>query len=61
MAHVILYRFRVRDSYTATWRQTRYSITLEEAQERYGDGNYEPLEWSKEIGVGDTAEFPGPA
>lgn len=57
---VVLYRFKVRDSNTGKWRQTRYSITLEEAKERYGDGNYEPLEWSKEIRTGHAAALEEP-
>ncbi len=47
-----LYRFRVRDPKSGKWRTTSYRMTFEEARERYGMGNYEPLEWSKETRIG---------
>jgi len=32
-------------------RQARYRLTLEEARERYGEGNCELLEWRREAGL----------
>jgi hypothetical protein len=41
---ITIYAFRVRDERTGKWRTTRYKMTLEEAGERYGKGNYQVLE-----------------
>jgi len=38
----------VRDPKSGKSRTTTYRLTIEEACEQYGAGNYEPLEWSKE-------------
>jgi hypothetical protein len=48
MTELRLYRFKVRDPITDKWRTTRYHLTAEETRERYGEGNYELLEWSRE-------------
>ena len=44
-----LYLFKIRDSLTGHWQQTRYRLTVAQARERFGEGNYEPLEWSREV------------
>jgi hypothetical protein len=49
---IILYRFRVRDAVTGKWHITRYALTEQEAEQRYGKGNYERLDWSKEVREG---------
>jgi len=49
MASIELYRFKVRDPVTAKWHQTQYRLDVETARERYGEGNYELIEWSKEV------------
>ena len=49
MCTVTVYTFRVRDGGTGKWRDSRHKMTLEKAGERYGPGNYEVLEWSKEV------------
>ncbi len=55
---LILYRFKVRDPITGKWYRTNYRLAVEEAQERYGEGNYELLEWSKEVrDVGDPLKL----
>lgn len=41
--------FRVRDGRTGKWRTTHHKMTLVEAAKRHGEGNYEVLEWSKEV------------
>jgi len=43
---LVLYRFEVRDAITGKWRQTRYRLSDAEARQRYGEGNYERLDWS---------------
>jgi len=48
-----LYFFRIRDALTGKWRQTRYRLNDEDARARYGDGNYERLDWTREIRTGD--------
>lgn len=55
MAETVLYRFRVRNALTGKWRQTRYVLTEENAEKRFGKGNYERLEWSKEVREGGDA------
>ena len=45
--------FKVRDSLSGKWRQTRYRLNGEEARQRYGDGNYERLDWTRKIRNGD--------
>lgn len=49
MEPLILYRFRIRDPITREWRTTSYHLLVEEARERYGDGNYEALESTREV------------
>lgn len=49
-----LYFFEVRDSLTGKWRQTRYRLNEDEARARYGDGNYERLDWTREVRTGDA-------
>ena len=53
MAPHELYLFKVRDLVSGKWRQTRYRLTDETARERYGEGNYERLDWSREVRDGD--------
>jgi hypothetical protein len=53
MDDLVLYFFDVRDEITGKWRQTRYRLSDEEARVRYGDGNYERLDWTREIRDGD--------
>jgi len=50
-----LYLFKVRDSLLGHWQQTRYRLTVAAARERYGEGKFELLEWSREVREGDTA------
>ena len=50
-----LYLFKVRDSLTGHWQQTRYRLTVAGARERFGEGNYELLEWSREVREDDSA------
>jgi hypothetical protein len=50
-----LYLFKVRDSITGHWQQTRYHLTIAGARERFGEGNYKLLEWSREVRNGDPA------
>ena len=40
--------FRVRDAIAGKWRQTRYRLSEADALDRYGAGNYERLDWSRE-------------
>ncbi len=43
---------------TAKWFTTSYHPTVEEAEQRYGECNYEVLEWSKEVrDVGDPLKL----
>jgi hypothetical protein len=49
MCIVTVYTFRVRDGGTGKWRDSRHKMTLEKAEDRYGPGNYEVLESSKEV------------
>ena len=44
-----LYLFNVRNPITRKWRQTRYRLTAENARERYGEGNFERLDWTREV------------
>jgi len=48
-----LFFFNVRDSLTGKWRKTRYRLNEDEARARYGDGNFERLDWTREIRNGD--------
>lgn len=57
MATLEHYLFKVRDEITGKWRQTRYRLTTEIARKRYGEGNYELLEWSREVREGDAARL----
>jgi hypothetical protein len=50
-----LYFFKVRDSLLGHWQQTRYRLTVAAARERFGEGKFELLEWSREVSEGDTA------
>ena len=45
----ILYFFKLRNEVTGKWHQTRWRMTIEEARQRHGEGNYQVLEWSKEV------------
>ncbi len=49
MCTVTVYPFSVRDGRTGRWRTSRHKMTFAEAVERYGKGNYEVLENSKEV------------
>ena len=49
---LVLCYFRVRDQIGGKWRQTRYCMSDTEALERYGAGNYERLDYSREVRVG---------
>ena len=51
----VLYFFRVRDPLTGKWRQTRYRLNDDEARARYGDGNFERLDWTREGRSGDPS------
>jgi len=44
-----LYLFTVRNPITGKWRQTRHRSTVDAARKRYGEGNYEPVEGSREV------------
>ena len=57
MGPLVLYFCKVRDPITGKWRKTRYRLTAEEARARYGEGNYELLEWSREIRDADPARL----
>ena len=46
---VTVYTFRVRDRRTGTWRDSRRKMTIVKADKRYGNGNYEVVEGSKEV------------
>ena len=50
-----LYLLNVRNPITRKWRQTRYRLTAENARERYGEGNYERIDASREVRDGDPA------
>jgi hypothetical protein len=50
MATLVHYLFKVRDLVTGKWRQTRYRLNDDEARERYGEGNYERLDWAGKSG-----------
>ena len=52
MAAYEFYLFRVRDPISGKWGQTRYKITDQTAQERYGEGNYERIEQTLEVRTG---------
>ena len=49
---LLLYFFNVRDETTGKWRKTRYRLTDETARAVYGDGNYERLDWTREVRIG---------
>ena len=49
----VLFFFKVRDSLTGKWRQTRYRLSDDEARLRYGDGNFERLDWTREVRIGE--------
>lgn len=49
MCTVTVYTFSVRDGRTGRWRTSRHKMTFTEAVERYGKGNYEVLEDTKEV------------
>lgn len=49
MCKITVYTFRVRDGGTGKWRNSRHKMTIDKAEERYGPGNYEVLESSKEM------------
>jgi hypothetical protein len=46
---ITLYRFKVRNPTTDKLTQTRHRMTIERAAARHGAGNYELIEWSKEV------------
>jgi hypothetical protein len=50
----ILYRFRVRDQIRKKWYVTHF-MTVAEAIERYGEGNSELVEGSREVRSGDPS------
>ena len=49
MCTVTVYTFRVRDRRTGNWRDSRHKMTTSKADKRYGDGNYEVIDSSKEV------------
>ena len=49
MATHEFYLFRVHDPISGKWGQTRYKITDQIAQERYGEGNYERIQHTREV------------
>ena len=51
MDDLVLYFFRVRDA--GKWRQTRYRLSDDEARLRYGGGNFERLDWTREVRIGE--------
>ena len=51
MDDLVLYFFRVRDA--GKRRQTRYRLSDDEARLRYGDGNFERLDWTREVRIGE--------
>lgn len=53
MDDLVLYFFRVRDAISGKWRQTRYRLSDDEARLRYGDGNFERLDWTREVRIGE--------
>ena len=56
----ILYYFRVRDQRTGKWRQTRYRLSDAEALERFGAGNWERLDDSREVRTGSGTAHSAP-
>ena len=46
---LILYFFKLRNEVTGKWHKTRWRMTIEEARHRHGEGNYQTLEWSREV------------
>ena len=56
----LLYFFRVRDEITGKWRQTRYRLSDGEALNRFGAGNYERLDWSREVRTGGGSVHSAP-
>jgi hypothetical protein len=55
-----LYFFKVRDQISGKWRQERYRLTDETARERYGEGNYERLDWTREVRTGTGSSHSAP-
>src|SRR5258705_7781866 len=49
MCTINIYTFRVRDGGTGKWRDSRRKMTIANADKRYGEGNYEVIESSKEL------------
>ena len=49
---IIRYFFKLRNEGTGKWHKTRWRMTIEEARQRHGEGNYEVLEWSEEVREG---------
>jgi len=47
--------FNVRDAISGKWRKTRYRLNEEEAGAVYGDGNFERLDWTREVRSGDPS------
>lgn len=41
---ITLYTFRYKEKTTGKWREARYQISIAEALERYGEGNFELLD-----------------
>jgi hypothetical protein len=52
-----LHLIDVRDPIAGKWRRPRYRLRIDDARERYGEENYELLEWSREVKVGDPAQL----
>ncbi len=57
MPSLDVYLFKVRDSISGQWQQTRYPMTIEMARARFREGNYELLEWSREVRVSDPVRL----
>jgi hypothetical protein len=53
MPTIILYKFRLKHERTGKWYTARYMMTIQEAKERHGEGNYQLIEGSEEIRHGD--------
>jgi len=59
MEHV-LYFFRLRDQLSGKWRQTRYRLSDADALDRFDEGNYERLDWSREVRSGGGTAHSAP-
>jgi hypothetical protein len=46
---VILYFFKLRSDVTGKWHKTRRRMTIKEARQRHGKGNYEVLWDTREV------------